>query len=227
MRVQVIFPVIVSILILTVISLIPSSYAQAINGIDESLTQPDIPLAPVAADGTWFEFRFSTAGVDATGCTSGTCVPSSGTPTSFAPSPPWTFTCASGGCILTVTDAFLNGDQFTVFDFGGSIGTTSAVAVSGSCGSDPQVCLVSASSSSGVFNLAAGSHSLTIKPLVSPFNSGAAYFKAVPPTPVGGTMIPLDTTALLLAGVQSISMWMIPVVAAGIVIGIFVIKRRK
>ena len=44
---------------------------------------------------------------------------------------------------------------------------------------------------------------------------------------VGGTMIPIDTTALLLAGVQSISMWMIPVVAAGIGIGIFVIKRRK
>ena len=44
---------------------------------------------------------------------------------------------------------------------------------------------------------------------------------------VGGTMIPIDTTALLLAGVQSISMWMIPVVAAGIVIGVFVIKRRK
>ena len=44
---------------------------------------------------------------------------------------------------------------------------------------------------------------------------------------VGGTMVPIDTTALLLAGVQSISMWMIPVVAAGVVIGVFVIKRRK
>jgi len=44
---------------------------------------------------------------------------------------------------------------------------------------------------------------------------------------IGGTLIPIDTTALLLAGVQSISMWMIPVVAAGIGIGVFVIKRRK
>jgi len=44
---------------------------------------------------------------------------------------------------------------------------------------------------------------------------------------IGGTLIPIDTTILLLAGVQSISMWMIPVVAAGIVIGVFVIKRRK
>jgi len=45
--------------------------------------------------------------------------------------------------------------------------------------------------------------------------------------PVGGTYIPIDKTALLLAGVQSISMWMIPVVIAGIGIGIFVIKRRN
>jgi hypothetical protein len=46
-------------------------------------------------------------------------------------------------------------------------------------------------------------------------------------TPVGGTMIPIDQSALLLAGVQSISMWMIPVVLAGIGVGVFVIKRRK
>jgi len=44
---------------------------------------------------------------------------------------------------------------------------------------------------------------------------------------IGGEILPLDTTALLLAGVQSISMWMIPVVAAGVGIGVFVIKRRK
>jgi len=45
--------------------------------------------------------------------------------------------------------------------------------------------------------------------------------------PIGGTLVPIDTTALLLASVQSISMWMIPVVAAGVAIGVFVIKRRK
>jgi len=45
--------------------------------------------------------------------------------------------------------------------------------------------------------------------------------------PIGGTYIPIDQSALLLAGVQSISMWMIPVVIAGIGIGIFVIKRKK
>jgi len=44
---------------------------------------------------------------------------------------------------------------------------------------------------------------------------------------IGGNYIPIDTSALLLAGVQSISMWMIPVVVAGIGIGVFVIKRRN
>ena len=232
MRVQVIFPVILSILILSVISLIPSSYAQVSNGNIAPSNQTFFPLVPVAPDGTWFEFSFAGTGVDAKGCSpadpagSG-CIPSSGTPTTFAPAPPWTFTCPSGGCTLTVTDAFAQGDRFTVLDFGGSIGTTSAVATSGNCGNDPEVCLASPTASSGMFNLAAGSHSLTINLLASPFFGGAAYFKVVGQIPVGGTMIPLDTTALLLAGVQSISMWMIPVVAAGIVIGIFVIKRRK
>jgi len=45
--------------------------------------------------------------------------------------------------------------------------------------------------------------------------------------PIGGTFVPIDTTTLLLAGVQSISMWLIPVVAAGVGIGVFVIIRRK
>jgi len=45
--------------------------------------------------------------------------------------------------------------------------------------------------------------------------------------PIGGEMIPIEITAVLLAGVQTNLAWMIPVVAAGIVIGVFVIKRRK
>jgi len=44
---------------------------------------------------------------------------------------------------------------------------------------------------------------------------------------IGGIFVPIDQSALLLAGVQSVSMWMIPVVIAGIGIGVFVIKRRN
>jgi len=51
----------------------------------------------------------------------------------------------------------------------------------------------------------------------------ATYFDV----PVGGISIPIDQSALLLAGVSSVSMWMIPVILAGIGIGVFVIKRRN
>ena len=44
---------------------------------------------------------------------------------------------------------------------------------------------------------------------------------------VGGEIIPINTSALLLAGVQSVSMWMIPVVIAGAGIGVFVIMRSR
>jgi len=51
----------------------------------------------------------------------------------------------------------------------------------------------------------------------------ATYFDV----PIGGISILIDQSALLLAGVQSVSMWMIPVILAGIGIGVFVIKRRN
>ena len=44
---------------------------------------------------------------------------------------------------------------------------------------------------------------------------------------VGGSDVSINTSALLLAGVQSVSMWMIPVVIAGVGIGVFLIKRRN
>ena len=54
--------------------------------------------------------------------------------------------------------------------------------------------------------------------VVRPANDGSQV--------IGGTYIPIDQSALLLAGVQSVSMWMIPILA-GIGIGVFVIKRKK
>ena len=46
------------------------------------------------------------------------------------------------------------------------------------------------------------------------------------PCIVGGSLLPIDTTALLLAGAQSFS-WMIPVVLSGIGIGMFVVSRKS
>jgi len=44
---------------------------------------------------------------------------------------------------------------------------------------------------------------------------------------IGGEIIPLDTTALLLAGAQMNAAWMIPVVLSGIGIGLFVVYRKS
>ena len=46
--------------------------------------------------------------------------------------------------------------------------------------------------------------------------------------PVGGMGIPIDSTALLLAGVQGSALWMIPaIVIAGAGIGIFSFRKSK
>jgi len=61
-------------------------------------------------------------------------------------------------------------------------------------------------------------------------NSGIAYLFEKVPTPtngvtVGGDLIPLDTTMVLVAGTQSVAAWMIPVIVAGI--GIAIVIARK
>ncbi len=43
---------------------------------------------------------------------------------------------------------------------------------------------------------------------------------------IGGELLPIDTTALMLAGAQSFS-WMLPVVLSGIGIGLFVVSRKS
>jgi hypothetical protein len=43
---------------------------------------------------------------------------------------------------------------------------------------------------------------------------------------VGGNLVPIDSTALLLASAQSFS-WMIPVILSGIGIGLFVVSRKS
>ena len=48
----------------------------------------------------------------------------------------------------------------------------------------------------------------------------------IPPPIVGGEIIPIETTSLLLASAQSFS-WMIPVILSGIGIGLFVVSRKS
>jgi len=44
---------------------------------------------------------------------------------------------------------------------------------------------------------------------------------------VGGEFLPIDSTALLLAGLQTSAIWMIPVVLSGIGIGLFAVSRKS
>jgi hypothetical protein len=145
--------------------------------------------------GEWYEFSFTDTASLAAGCAPAdpaglACVPSGGTPTTFAGPPSWTFASPSGGAVLVVTDAFNIGDQFAVFDTGGFIGGTSPVAIGGDCGSDPLACVGVAST--GSFFLGAGNHAIDVVPVVSVANVGAAYFTVVPaaaPVPEPGTLL--------------------------------------
>lgn len=133
---------------------------------------------PIVVD-TYYEFGFTDAGTSATGCDPDDpagpfCIPSSGTPTTFLDAPAWTFTSGATGSTLSVTDAFLSGDRFQIFDFGASIGLTSMFVADTDCGDDPVPCLADPGMSHGVFALASGAHSLTIVPVLSD-GGGSGY----------------------------------------------------
>lgn len=143
-------------------------------GIVLGAAAPSIRADPIVIGGNWYEFGFTGPGSQGTACTF--CVPSIAGNSQFAPNPPWTFTLSQGGSI-TVTDAFLLGDAFNVFDFGVLIGSTPSVSVGGDCGSNPVPCFLNPNVSHGVFSLSLGPHSITIIARNSPFGAGAAYFR--------------------------------------------------
>jgi len=60
------------------------------------------------------------------------------------------------------------------------------------------------------------------------FDDCLLEFQCIPPNGngmVGGTLIPIDTTAVLLAGAQMTAYWMIPIIVAGI--GFAIVIARK
>jgi hypothetical protein len=61
-------------------------------------------------------------------------------------------------------------------------------------------------------------------------NTGLIQEIVCPPEPqpeiIGGTIIPIESTSLILAGAQTFS-WMIPVLLSGIGIGLFVVSRKS
>lgn len=139
--------------------------------------------------GQWYEFRFVGPGSFGTACTSAFCFP--GVNSVFAPDSPWTFT-SSQSVVVRLTDGFPAGDSFTLFDFGSLVGSTPLVGISVGCGNNPAVCISDPAMSQGVFVLAAGAHSLTIRADNVPFGTGAGFFR-VDPMPEPATLLLLGT----------------------------------
>ncbi|HEY2051497.1 MAG TPA: PEPxxWA-CTERM sorting domain-containing protein [Caulobacteraceae bacterium] len=117
--------------------------------------------APAHADninrGVWYAFFFLGTGSPLTsGGTPGTS-PSGVT----APSAPWTITLSSP-TKLTVTDVEFAGDQFTLYDNGVLLGTTSTPTVSGAnVGECISCALANPDFSHGFFTLPAGVNNIT------------------------------------------------------------------
>jgi hypothetical protein len=81
---------------------------------------------------------------------------------------------------LTVTDAFLDGDRFQVFDGATSLGLTSVPVDDGTqVGGDADAARANPKFSSGVFSLAAGSHAINIKitGIAAGHSSGTAFLR--------------------------------------------------
>jgi hypothetical protein len=125
-------------------------------------------MAGPIASNIFLQFSFDNVGDKAKGCdpadpAGNFCPASSGTVTGFLDAPAWTFIASAAGATLTVIDTFASGEIFNVFDFGQLIGTTSVPSRIGvDCDDDPVVCLATPGMSFGIFNLAAGAHSLEL-----------------------------------------------------------------
>jgi hypothetical protein len=146
--------------------------------------------SPIALN-TWYDFGFGGAGTFATNglLTYGPIG------TVQAPDPAWAFTSASTTDVY-LTDAYSQGDSFSLFDNGLFVGSTPAVPSGFGTTDDPQTAFNDPTYSHGIFALAPGAHALTIRVDNSPFSVGGAYFEVVP--------VPEPTT-FSLVGVMLIS----------------------
>ena len=148
-----------------------STIANGAIGSSAGPTGQDDPTPPVP--GLWYEFLFTGVGSQGMGCF-GSCEPSSGGNSTDAMNPPWTLTTADP-ITLFVTDAFVAGDAFQVFNNGVPVLSTPIVPFTGfTCGDNPVDCYGDANMSWGSVLLPAGSDSLTIFTTESCCASGAA-----------------------------------------------------
>lgn len=152
--------------------------------------------APLTADAaaistdTYYSLGFEGVGSNIIGtasggfthCTNPSCV-ASPAGSSFE------FTLASAG-VLTILDLFISFDEFDIYNFGSLLGSTTASTRGGDCGSDFTCALADTRYSRGVFNLAAGSYSISGIQTAGTSGAGALIVETSPvPVPAAGVML--------------------------------------
>jgi hypothetical protein len=157
--------------------------------VADSVRAGPIPVgasAPITVDGGWQSFSWANG------------------PGVFNAEGALTFT-STQATKLTVTDAFVDGDRFQVFDNGTSLGLTSVPANDGfNIGQDPDKALTDPRFSSGVFSLAPGAHAITLKTIAvatgDPSGGGSLRVDTVVTPSPSQTPEPAGMTLMALAG---------------------------
>jgi hypothetical protein len=160
---------------------------------------------PIAVGGLWYEFGFdpphspTVAGCQPLDPAGVPCrAPAAGVASSFLDAPPWTVASAVP-VLLTVTDAFLSGDYFDIYDFGIFVGSTPPVLLGSSCGVDPVACVTDPLVSHASFTLESGAHAITINVHEAQI-LGEGFLRV--------TAVPEPTTWLLLgSGLAGLGLW--------------------
>jgi len=161
------------------------------------LTAGFLNAGPVNIGGNWYEFSFGRAPSQVSACTD--CGASSGGNSQYADNPPYTFTAPTGGAIITIEDAFLRGDRFSISIDGGPFLSTSVPLNDGASlcgdGTNPATCKLDSTYSHGVFSVAPGAHSFTIDIIQNASGTleGAAYFRLDPLVRTWTALLPSGT----------------------------------
>jgi len=156
---------------------------------------------PITPSG-WYGFSWGESGTT-TGSTTGAAI----TPISDPGASPWTFTLVEA-TPFSVVDGFVIGDQFEVFNFGSSIGTSSTPGASGACSPDDDPIYCASSPGFSVFStlLAPGSYELSIQTIVfAPgTDGGGAWFGFEDVAP---SAVPEPATNALI-GFGGVALWL-------------------